>query len=295
MGVIQQVINGIVIGSVFGLFALGLTLVYGVQNVLNLAYGGVFASGALATYYLVAVRHLPVPLAFLGAVIIGALLSAAIELVAVRRLQLRHASEFTVMLATIGASLIVLTSLQKLSDGVVHSYSNDVIGGGLSFAHLHIAYDQLAIVGVSVLAFILVALLVSRTPFGRSMRAVSQSPRACHLLGINVKSVYTLTFALSGALAGFAGALIGVSEGSVYYSMGDNYLLMGLVILTVGGVGRTSGALIVGIGLGIIQALATAYVSSALSDAIAFLILFVVLVVRPTGLFRAGSARKVAS
>ena len=298
----QQVANGLVVGSVYALFALGFTLVFGVHHVLNLAHGSVCMWGAFIGLLAVAPGELfgaglpspflPLPVAFLLAMLGGGLLGVLLDLIAFRPLRKRHATEFAALVSSIGASLILISLAQQLSHTRILRFPFGTFPVQIyRFAGLRVSSLQFFIVGCVAVLFAGLLFYLYRTSFGRQVRAVAVNERAATLLGVNPSAVYLQVFFISGALAGAAGVLIGLAFNSVNFLMGEPYLMRAFVVVVLGGLGSIQGAVIAGLLLGLIQVMTVAYVSSGLSDAI-FSILFLMLLVRPTGLF-AGLRRDV--
>jgi len=280
----QQILNGLVVGGVYALFALGFTLVFGIHKILNLAHGGVFMVGAFIALYTV-LGGWPLWLGFVLAVIGGGLLTVLIEVTAFRKLRESGEAEFGAIISSIGANLIIITIAQKVSNTLVLRFPFDtfpiviheVFGLRVSALQLFMAGCALAL--VAALAFYLY-----RTQFGRQVRTVAGNERAAMLLGINPNAVFFQTFFLSGALAGAAGVLVGLAFNSIHFMMGEPWLLRGFVVIILGGLGSIPGALLGGLLFGMIQTLTVAYLPSGLTDAIIFSLLFVILLVRPHGL-----------
>jgi branched-chain amino acid transport system permease protein len=287
----QQVLNGLVVGSVYALFALGFTLIFGVHHILNMAHGAVFMWGAFVGLFAVTRLDLPFPLAFLVAIVLAGLLSVALDWVAFRPLRKRGAPEFSAIVSSIGAGLILMNIAQRLSETRVLRYPFGTLPVEIYMLFgLRVTLIQAVIVGS---ALVIVSALLGYlfyTRFGRQIRAVAVNERTATLLGVNPDFVYFQTFFISGALAGAAGVLIGIAFNAVHFLMGEPYMLRAFVVIVLGGLGSIMGALVAGLLLGLVQTLTIAYVSSGLSDAIIFSILFVTLLLRPTGFF--GTLRK---
>lgn len=281
----QQILNGLVTGSVYALFALGFTLVFGTHKILNLAHAGVFMSGAFLAYYAVAAGA-PLWLGALLAMLGAGLLSYLIDITAFAHLRARGQIEFSAIISSIGANLILMSIAQRVSNTKVLGFPAgsfpiqfyEAFGLRISLLQIVIALVVLALLGG--LTFYLYG-----TSFGRQVRAVAGNERAAQLLGVNPRQVYFQTFFISGALAGIAGVLIGLSFNSIHFLMGEPYLMRAFVVVVLGGLGSIQGAVIAGLMLGVIQTIAIAYLPSGLSDAIIFLLLFVILLVKPSGLF----------
>jgi branched-chain amino acid transport system permease protein len=281
----QQLINGLVSGAVYALFALGFTLVFGVQKLLNLAHGGVFMAGAFIAYYAV-VNGVPFWAAALLGTLGAGLISVLIEIVAFRPLRARGQAEFAAIVASIGVDLILVSIAQRLSGTKVLKFPFGTFPIEFyRFAGLRISLLQIVI--LAVVAVLLTALVyyLKKTTFGRQVRAVAINEKAAALLGVNAKAVYFQTFFISGALAGIAGVLIGLSFNSIQFLMGEPYMLRAFVVVVIGGLGSIPGAVCASLLLGVMQTLSVAYLPNGMSEMIIFALLFVVLLFWPNGLF----------
>lgn len=284
----QQLLNGVVVGSIYALFALGFTLVFGINHILNLAHGAVFMWAAFAALYAVTALGWPLPLAALAALAVGAALAFLVDLVALRPLRARKAPEFAAIVSSIGAGLILLSLAQQVSETRVMRFPFGTFPSmAFTVAGLRVTLLQLVILGTVAATVGLLTLYLYRTSLGRQVRAVAVSEDTARLLGINPGLVFAQVFLISGALAGIAGLLIGLAFNSVHYMMGEPLLLRAFVVVVLGGLGSIVGAVVAGLALGLVQALGVAYASSGVADALLFGLLFLVLLARPTGLFGA--------
>lgn len=287
----QQILNGIVVGSVYGLFALGFTLLFGVNHIMNMAHGSVFMWGAFAGLYAVVALDAPIYVALLVGMAAGGLVSVALDVVAFRPLRRRNAPEFSAIVSSIGADLVLLAIAQKVSNTAVMRFPFDAFPVIVfTVFGLRVQLLQLVIIALVVLMVFGLVWYLYRTGFGQRIRAVAYSEHTSRLLGINPGPVNMQVFFISGALAGMAGVLIGLVFNSVHFAMGEPLLLRAFVIIILGGLGSIPGALIAGLAIGIVQTLSVAYVSSGVAEAIVFISLFIVILVRPTGLFGQPSA-----
>ena len=282
----QQLLNALVVGSVYALFALGFTLIFGVHHILNLAHGAVFMWGAFVGLYAVTWLHAPFAVALIGAALVAGLLSVALDWIAFRPLRKRGAPEFSAIISSIGAGLILMNIAQRASQTRVMRYPFGTFPIEVYSAFgLRVTLLQLTIVGSVALIVTLLFLYLFYTGFGRQIRAVAIDERTASLLGVDPRRVYFQTFFISGALAGAAGVLIGIAFNSVHFLMGEPYMLRAFVVIVLGGLGSIAGAVIAGLLLGLIQTMTIAYISTDLSDAVIFSLLFLILLVRPTGFF----------
>jgi len=295
----QQLLNGIAWGGIYALVALGYTMVYGVLRLINFAHGEVYMVGAMTGYYVAHALSLGREPSIPGlvAVLVAsmatcALLGATIERVAYR--PLRHAPRLAPLITAIGVSLL-LQNAGQLVFGADPKFFPPLLRSQevLRVGALAVSNIQLTVV---VTAFVLMAglqLVVRRTRFGRAMRAVSVDAPAAALMGVPVDRVISGTFMLGSALAAAAGILVGLSNPKIDPLMGLLPGLKAFVAAVLGGIGSIPGAMVGGLLLGIVETLVAGYVSSTYRDAIAFVILIVILLYRPTGLFGTAQTEKV--
>jgi branched-chain amino acid transport system permease protein len=281
----QQLLNGLVVGAVYALFALGFNLIFGIHKIMNLAHGAIFMTGSFLG--LVAVNSglslwLAMPIAMIGA----GLVSVLVDLIALRPLRKQGDSEFPALITSIGANLILISIAQRLSETKVWRFPPGTLQPiSYQFVGLRVSLIQIIIVATVAAMVAILAFYLYWTSFGRQVRAVAGNERTAMLLGVNPTLIYFQTFFISGLFAGAAGVLIGLSFNSVSFLMGEPYMLRGFVVLIMGGLGSLKGAVVGGLVLGMIQILSTVYLPAGLSDIIIFSLLFLILVVRPSGLF----------
>lgn len=283
----QQLLNGLISGAIYALFALGFNLIFGVQKVLNLAHGAIFMSGAFIAYYAV-VAGMPFLLALLLSMVICAVVSVLLDRFGFQLLRkYSHAdAEFGALVISIGVGQILTSLAQKLSDTKVLSFPFGTFPVEFFRAFgLRVSLLQILIAALVVVLVTTLGLFLQRSTYGRQIRAVAINPRASSLLGINAKSVFMLTFSIAGAMAALAGVLIGLSFNSIQFMMGEPFMLKAFVVVVLGGLGNLGGAVVASLLLGVAQALCTAYLPPGLSDILIFSILFVVLIFKPNGLF----------
>lgn len=291
----QQLLNGLFLGSIYALFAIGFTLVFGILDRLNLAHPAAFAASAFVGIWLTESFDLPIGVVLLLVFAFGAIMGLLIERIAFRPLRDRPDAHFAGLISSIAMAGMIIALLQavfgpntrRFPVGTVTDASID-FGGGVTASVL-----QIVIVAVSLGLMIGLTILVSRSALGRSMRAVAENPGAARVLGVNVDRVTSLTFAISTALGAVAGVLFALSVNSAQLGMGGAIELKGLAVIIVGGMGSLPGALVGGLILGIAEVFAIQYVGSSWRDLIAFALLFVILLVRPQGLFGKRKVREV--
>jgi branched-chain amino acid transport system permease protein len=290
----QQLVNALSLGCVYALFALGFTLIFGVLGVINLSHGAVFMVGAYAAEQ--AVMHFALPLwaALVFAFLFSGVLGLVIDLLVLRPLRARGAPHLIPMIATIGVGIILTNAVQgifgaqniRFPTGLVSQRTLTIAGVDLTVLELGIIFLSFALMAVLLLA-------LKKTQLGRALRAIAESPRAASLLGINVEGLFYLTSFVAAGLGGVAGVLIGLYSNALFPLMGKSMLEKGIAVIILGGMGDMRGALIGGLFLGLAEVLSVAYVGSSMRDAVAFGLLFLILLVRPKGLFGTLMERKV--
>lgn len=289
----QQLLNALSLGSVYALFALGFTLVFGVLRVISLAHGAIFMCGAYIALALVEKVHAPLALAMLGAMLGCGIIGVLIDVIVLRPLRARNAPHLAPMIATIGVAILLTSIVQGLAGAETSRFPFDVIPQqNLQLGPLSSSVLEVAIVIIAAAMATGLLLLLKRTRFGQAIRAVAESPRTAALLGINVEQVFRRVSFIAAAFGGAAGVLIGLSFNAVSPFMGQPILPKGIAVIILGGMGDVRGALIGGLLLGLIEVMSVAYLSSDLRDAVAFGLLFIILLLRPTGLFGATVGRR---
>ncbi len=283
---LQQLTNGISLGSVYALFALGFTLIFGVLEIINLAHSAVLAVGALLAYTLFTRLGVGLIPALLGSFIGTGLLGIAIDYVAFRPLRIRQAARLASLISSIGVALLLVNLGQILWGSEPLSYPPGMVplrfftAGGVTVSLL-----QIVTLATTVVLLIGLRLLLTRTKVGMAIRAVAENPTTASLLGMPFDRVVMFTFFLSSALGGVAGVLIGMLlQGSVSPFMGNAYGLKGLAAIILGGMGDITGAVLGGFIIGIGEIMIVQYLNSSYRDGVAFGLLFLVLIIRPAGL-----------
>lgn len=290
---VQLLVDGIATGAAYSLFAVGFTLVFGVNRILNLAHGAVFMAGSMTAVLIVDRAGVPFVLALILGMLTGGILNVLLDVFAFRQLARRKAPEFAAVIASIGAILIITNIAQRVSDTSVQRFPPGAFPDSVvTVAGIQLTLIRLVIILVAAALAGGLMLYLRTTLYGKQLRATAVSETTSSLLGINPGSVRFQAFFISGALAGAAGVLIGVAFNNVNFGMGDLYLLYGLVAIVLGGMGSVGGALLGGIIIGIVQSYTVGYASSSLSDAVPFVLLALILVVRPSGLVRSFTSER---
>ena len=282
----QQLLNGLFLGAVYALFAVGYTLVFGVLDILNLAHAAIFTAAAFAAFSLVAMG-VPLPLAFLIAAVMAGIIGILLDRVAFAPLRARNAGTLVPLISSIGVAIIIGAILRGIYGvderhftlGGVNT-APAIHAGPVTFTTVEVAIFLSAIALMLVLSWILRA-----TTLGRRIRAVAEDRIAAALLGVDLERTIAATFFIASSLGGAAGILTGLEYNSVTLDMGGPIELKGLAVIILGGMGSVTGAVIGGFILGAVETLAVAKGLSSWRDAIVFGVMFLLLVLRPTGLF----------
>ena len=282
---LQQLINGLTLGSVYAVIAIGYTLIFGVLNIVNMAHGEIFMFGAFVGLLFVTVFEVNLVVAIIGAMIAGAALGYLLELLALRPLRRKKVSHLAPLISTIGVS-IFLGSLALLIWGPqTRAFPQTVTGGLMDFNMFKISTVQIISLGTAVLLMLALNYLIKKTKVGKAIRATSENPETAGLLGINTGRIITFTVMLASALGAAAGMLVGLSFDAIEPMMGLTMGFKGLAVLILGGLGNITGAMAGGFILGIAEVFSVAYGASSYRDAVAFGMIIILLFWRPQGLF----------
>jgi branched-chain amino acid transport system permease protein len=289
----QQLVNAISLGGVYALFALGFTLVFGVLNVVNLAHGAIFMLGSYAALQAVVLLKLPLSAALLFAMLVTAIAGWLLDRLIFAPLRARRAPHLAPMVATIGLAIAMNSTIQGLFGAENLRFPAETLpADALSFAAIQITQLEIQII---FLAFALMSVLLwglKQTRVGRALRGLAESPKAAALLGVNVEGYFRATAVLASLLGGVAGVLIALYSNAVFPSMGQPMLHKGIAVVILGGMGDVRGALLGGFFLGFAEVFSVAYIGSTMRDAVAFGLLFAILLLRPEGLFGQAAQRR---
>lgn len=289
---LNYIINGVSQGSVYAIIALGYTMVYGIAKMLNFAHGDVIMVGAYVCFFAVASFQLPAVVGVVLAMLICTALGVVIERLAYK--PLRQASSLAVLITAIGMSYFLQNMamlLWKSNPKVFPSLfpgKLEILGDDLA-----ISYTTIVTIGACVVIMIALTLFTNKTKMGKAMRAVSEDKGAAQLMGINVNTTISMTFAIGSALAAVAGVLLCSSYAILQPTTGSMPGIKAFTAAVFGGIGSIPGAMLGGILLGVIETFAKGYISTQLSDAIVFAVLIIVLLVKPTGLLGKKISEKV--
>ncbi|MGV0029263.1 branched-chain amino acid ABC transporter permease [Phormidesmis priestleyi] len=310
---LQNFLNGLSIGSIYAIFALGYTLVFSILGIINFAHGAIFTLGAYFTYALMggafgfnglfANLVLPIKLPFGLAIILGStiagIVSVIIERLAFRPLRRRKADSLLTVVSSLGVAVVIVNLIQYLVGAEIYTFPPDTYGNlppainfGTDSNPIPIRSVQVVIFLVSGVILSILTYLINATKYGKAMRAVAEDQTTASLLGINPDRFIVLTFFVSGFLGGMAGTLVGssVSIAGPYFGIG--FGLKGLAVIVLGGLGSIPGAVVGGLAIGLVEAFVPSEYS-AYKDAVAFSILFLMLLIRPQGLLGRSLIQKV--
>lgn len=279
---LQHLLNGVILGGTYALLGIGLTMIFGIMNVVNFTHGELYSAGAYVVFAVVMALGGNFFLGLGTAVLLGVALGACIEWLLLR--PLRGASIDTTMLIMIGAWIAMQNAEQLAWSGVAKSISHPFPAAPLVIGPISVAWIRVFVFAVAVLLIAGSHLLIHKTNLGKAMRATFQDRDTAALMGVNIEAIHTITFGFGSGLAASAGALLGPVF-VVYPTMGDLAALKAFAIVILGGLGNFMGAALGGLILGVVEELGAGYISSGYRDAMGFLIIIAVLLARPTGLF----------
>lgn len=282
----QQLLNALTLGCVYALFALGFTLVFGVLEVINLSHGAVFMTGSYVALSVVTELQAPLWLGVVVAMLVSGLIGLLIDVFILKRLRARGAPHLIPMIATIGVGIFLTSAAQGLFGAEIRRFPEEILPAGeFMLGTVHARALEIAIVAIAFALMAVLFIAIKHTQLGRALRAIAESPKAARLLGINVEGLFHLTSFVAAALGGAAGVLIGLNFNAITPFMGQPILHKGIAVVILGGMGDIRGALIGGLFLGFAEVMSKGYLSSQMGDAVAFGLLFLILLVRPAGLF----------
>jgi branched-chain amino acid transport system permease protein len=278
---VPQLINGLTQGSIYALIAIGFVIIFGTMNLVTFAHGEVYMAGAFAGYFALTVWHLPWYIALALGMVVGWILGYLMEKVAFR--PLRTAGHMPPLLITIGLS-IMLRDLVHIFFGAENRPVPSIYEQTFEVAGTQVSVLQVLLLGIAVFLIVVLRMLIYGTKIGRAMRATAQDHEAAYAMGVNVNRVFSISFSLASCLGGAAGVMVGMYYNAVYATMGSSAGLKGFAACIFGGLTSTPGAILGGLIIGVVENLTVQYLASGYRDIVAFLVLVLVLVLRPQGL-----------
>ncbi len=279
---IQQLVNGLMLGSTYSLVAIGYTLILGTLNILHFAHGEVFMMGAFFGLLMVLFWKVNFFVAILGGMLSAAIVGIAVELFAIR--PIKKEQHLAPLISTIGVTIILQELAHYFSGGEPLSFPETVTVINFDLGGVRINSVQLTIFGVSIFLMFILHLFVKNTKMGKAIRATAESPTTAALLGISVNQVTIATFIIASALAGASGVLVGLSYNAVTPGMGVPMAIKGFAIMLLGGLGNIYGAMIGGLILGGAEILCVGYLAPSYRDAFAFGLMILILIFKPSGI-----------
>ncbi|HEX9156490.1 MAG TPA: branched-chain amino acid ABC transporter permease [Syntrophales bacterium] len=296
----QQLTNGLAVGSIYALIALGYTMVYGVLKLINFAHGDLFTIGAYLGMTLLASFALHETLGpFIGLVVLAlmvmglvAILGAIVERTAYR--PLRESPRLSAVVSALGASIFLQNAVMLIYGARFQVYPEDLIPEtAVDLFGLYVPMVRILVLAASLVLMAALYTFIQKTRIGTAIRAAAIDQDAARLMGIDVNRVILLVFLIGPALGGAAGLMVGLQYGQINFTMGWTYGMKAFTAAILGGIGNIPGAMLGGLLLGVIEAMGSAYISIAWKDAIAFFVLILILIVRPTGLLGERVADKI--
>lgn len=282
MALLQQIINGLSLGSIYALIALGYTMVYGIIKLINFAHGDIYMIGAFIGLYCGKNLGLSLLPTLIISMIGAALCGVIIEKVAYK--PLRNSPRITLLITAIGISLLLENGMKLAVGSSPKAFPKLLSTEVIKLGSLSLETSKILMLVVSIMLVVFLQFIVFKTKIGKAMRAASYDIEATSLMGINVNNIISITFAIGSALAGAAGVLVSLAFKIVEPYMGMIPGLKAFIAAVLGGIGSIPGALIGGLLIGLTETLTKAYISTILSDAIVFAILIIILLVKPSGL-----------
>lgn len=280
----QQVVNGLTIGSMYALVAIGYTMVFGVLKLVNFSHGSVFMVGAYLTLQFMVAAGGNIFLGAILSVVATGLLGALIDRGALKRLRDKKAERITALISTLGVATILDNAVMIIFGSETKPFPTVAALGKFTVGKTIISWLQILIFVLAVVLMAVMSILVYRTKLGRAMRATAQNADAAKLMGINTNTVITFTFLAGSVLASVAGTMYGMYYEAIDPLMGSVISMKTFACVVLGGVGVLPGAMLGGLFIGVVEAVGASYISSGYRDAIVFAILILVLIVRPQGI-----------
>lgn len=288
---LQQVLNGLTVGSVYSLVAVGYTLVYGVLRLLNFAHGSIYTLGAYFAFTALVIFQLPFALAFAFALLATA--AAGIFIERLGYFPLRNAPMENQIISVFGLAIVLDNAIMLIWGPSPKAFPASALTRTLRFGEFGVSLIQIAIFGLALAIMGFLYVLIYRSKIGLAMRATALNTEAAHLMGIDINRLRLQTFILSAMLAAAAGTMIGEYYKVITFNMGLGVVIKAFVVAILGGIGNVPGAMLGGLVLGLVESLGAAYISTGYKDAFVYLVMIAVLLFRPNGLLGRYVAEKV--
>ncbi|RST59044.1 branched-chain amino acid ABC transporter permease [Siminovitchia terrae] len=283
---LEQIINGLTLGSIYAIVALGYTLVFGVLNIINMGHGEIFMFGAFMGVLVTSVLGMPLYVAFIAAIIVTAVIGYLMERLALRPLRgKKGVSHLAPLISTIGVSIFLENLAHHLFGAGNKPFRTQLSEMSIQIGSVSVYYVQIVIFIIAIILMVGLSFWLSKAKAGKALRASAENLEVASLLGVDTKKMITLTVVIASAMGGVAGVLVGLAFNSVAPQMGLSIGLKGLAIIILGGMGSVNGAMAGGLILGLSETMVVAFGDSGYRDAIAFVAIIVILIVRPQGIF----------
>ena len=291
MSFLSTIINGLSVGGMYALVAIGYTMVYGIAKMINFAHGEIIMVGAYITYVVFSLMGMPVIVAVMASVIGCALLGVVTEKVAYK--PLRNSGSLAVLITAIGVSYLLQNLFLLIFGSAAITFPDFLPKGQIHFLSISISYVSALSLVLTLICTFLLLLFINTTKLGKAMRAVSEDKGAAELMGINVNNTISLTFAIGSGIGAIGGVIYGLSYSLINPYLGAMLGIKAFIAAVLGGIGDIKGAMVGGLLIGLAEAFAITYISSTFSDAVVFGILIFILLVKPAGLFGINVREKV--
>ncbi|MCI8465581.1 MAG: branched-chain amino acid ABC transporter permease [Lachnospiraceae bacterium] len=290
--ILEQVLNGVMLGMVYALIAVGYSLVFGILKLLNMAHGSIYAFGAHMALFIVSMQFGLLP-AFLFAILTTGIISVLMDRIILAPLRAKNAPNITALISVMGVSYIIQNMMMIIFDSTKKTFPKLFDFGNVVFLGVTLTSTQIAMFLIALTFLVLLTIVVNYTKVGLAMRASRENARAANMMGIDVRGIVTFTFFISGMCAAVAGVLVSGYYQMVYSTMGTEAGLKGFSAAVLGGIGVLHGSVVGGIIIGVAEALAVTYLGGSFRSATAYIVLFIVLLIRPSGLFGKDNIVKV--
>ena len=290
---LQQLINGLTIGSTYALVAIGFTMVFGVLEVANFSNGSLYMLGAYLSMIFLKVFHNDLLLAFTLSIILTGIVGYCVDRFALKSLRRKKAPHISALITTLGAAMIIDNLIMILFGTETKPFKNFLDFGSINIGNADLRWDQIIIMSSAFFLMGILWIVVYKTKLGTAMRSTAQNPEAAKLMGVNINTVTAFTWIVSGLLASISGTMVAMYYNSVDINMGAQNGIATFAAAVLGGVGDLPGAVVGGLCMGVLETIAAAYISSGYRNAIAFSILIIMLLLKPEGLFGQKSNIKV--
>ena len=290
--ILEQVLNGVMLGMVYALIAVGYSLVFGILKLLNMAHGSIYAFGAHMALFIVSMHFGLLP-AFLFAILTTGIISVLMDRIILAPLRAKNAPNITALISVMGVSYIIQNMMMIIFDSTKKTFPKLFDFGNVTFLGVTLTSTQIAMFLIALAFLVLLTVVVNYTKVGLAMRASRENAKAANMMGIDVRGIVTFTFFISGMCAAVAGVLVSGYYQMVYSTMGTEAGLKGFSAAVLGGIGVLHGSVVGGIIIGVAEALAVTYLGGSFRSATAYRVLFIVLLIRPSGLFGKDNIVKV--